>query len=56
VIIVPAGTKHNVINTDEQKDLKLYTIYSPPHHQDGIMRKTKEETINDTEEFNGKTT
>ena len=42
VFIVPAGTWHNVINTGD-KDLKLYTIYSPPNHPDGTIHKTKEE-------------
>lgn len=40
-IVVPAGTKHNVINTSADKPLKLYTLYSPPHHKDGIVHKTK---------------
>lgn len=56
VIIVPTGAKHNIINTSDQENLKLYTIYSPPHHRDGIIRLTKAETENDTEEFAGKTT
>ena len=47
-IIVPAGTKHNVINTSSVKQLKLYTIYSPSHHKDGIIHKTKEEAERDT--------
>lgn len=42
-IVVPAGSKHNVINTSDIEELKLYTIYSPPHHKDGIIRATKEE-------------
>jgi mannose-6-phosphate isomerase-like protein (cupin superfamily) len=41
--IVPAGARHNVINTNEEKELKLYTIYAPPQHKDGIVRHTKEE-------------
>ncbi|MGB9743499.1 MAG: cupin domain-containing protein, partial [Minisyncoccia bacterium] len=40
-IVVPAGAEHNVINTSLTEPLKLYTIYSPPHHKDGIVRKTK---------------
>ena len=39
-VIVPAGTFHNVINTGK-KQLKLYTIYSPPNHPDGTVHKTK---------------
>ena len=55
-VIVPAGAKHNVINTSTSEELKLYTIYSPPHHKDGIVRKTKEEAEANDEEFDGKTT
>jgi len=40
-VIVPAGTYHNVINTSKTKQLKLYTIYSPPNHPDGTVHKTK---------------
>lgn len=56
-IIVPAGARHNIINTSETKELKLYTIYSPAHHQDTIVRATKaeaEDKAND-EEFDGTT-
>jgi mannose-6-phosphate isomerase-like protein (cupin superfamily) len=55
-IIVPAGAKHNIINISDSKELKLYTIYSPPHHKDGIVRATKEEAEANDEEFDGKTT
>ena len=57
-IIVPAGAKHNIINTDAEKLLKLYTIYSPAHHKDGIIRKTRAEAEakENEEEFDGKTT
>ncbi len=56
VILVPAGTKHNIINT-ESDPLKLYTLYMPPHHRDGVVHKTKAEAEADThDEFNGKTT
>ena len=57
-IIVPAGTKHNVINTSNEKMLKFYTIYSPPHHEDGIIRETKQEAEakGNEEEFDGVTT
>lgn len=55
-IVVPAGAQHNVINMSEEESLKLYTIYSPAHHQDGIVRKTKEEAENNEAEFDGKTT
>ncbi len=49
-IIVPAGTKHNVINTSPANHLKLYTVYSPPHHKDGTVHKTKNEAEIDTED------
>jgi mannose-6-phosphate isomerase-like protein (cupin superfamily) len=44
-VIIPAGTWHNVINTSQTDDLKLYTIYSPPNHPDGTIHKTKEEAV-----------
>ena len=56
VIIIPAGAKHNIINTDSSEELKMYTIYAPPHHKDGIVRASKEEAENNEEEFDGKTT
>ena len=55
-VVIPAGAKHNVINISATEDLKLYTIYSPPHHKDGIVRKTKEEAEANDEEFDGNTT
>ena len=56
-IVVPAGTKHNIINTSTDQFLKLYTIYSPPNHQDGKVHKTKEEALADEgEHFDGQTT
>lgn len=55
-IIVPSGSKHNVINTSKTEKLKFYTIYSPAHHKDGIVRKTKKEAEEIEEEFEGKTT
>jgi mannose-6-phosphate isomerase-like protein (cupin superfamily) len=55
-IVVPAGAKHNIINISDSKELKLYTIYSPPHHKDGIVRETKKEAEVNDEEFDGKTT
>ena len=42
-VIVPAGTYHNVINTSKTRQLKLYTLYSPPNHPDGTIHKTKAE-------------
>lgn len=55
-IVVPAGAEHNVINTSSTDDLKLYTIYSPSHHKDGIVRATKEEALANEEDFDGQTT
>ncbi len=49
-IVVPAGTEHNVINTSSTTELKLYTVYSPSHHRDGTIHKTKEEAEADTED------
>ncbi len=42
-VVIPAGTKHNIINTSRSEALKLYTIYSPPEHPDGTIHKTKAE-------------
>jgi mannose-6-phosphate isomerase-like protein (cupin superfamily) len=55
-VIVPSGAKHNVINTSNSKNLKLYTIYSPPEHLDKVVRKTKQEAIAKEEHFDGKPT
>ncbi|MCC7470000.1 MAG: cupin domain-containing protein [Bacteroidetes bacterium] len=55
-IIVPMMAKHNVINTSETEDLKLYTLYSPPHHKDGTVHATKEISMSSEEEFDGMTT
>lgn len=55
-VVIPAGAKHNVINTSATEDLKMYTIYSPPHHKDQIVRKTKAEAEANDQEFDGKTT
>lgn len=52
-IVIPSGTQHNIINTSSTEDLKMYTIYSPAHHKDGITRATKEEALNDGPEFDG---
>ena len=46
-IVVPAGSEHNVTNISTSNDLKLYTIYSPPQHKDGIVHKTKEDAMAD---------
>ena len=53
--LVPAGARHNVLNTDD-KPLQLYTLYGPPNHRDGIIRVTKAEANASAEHFDGKTT
>ncbi len=53
-VVVPAGAKHNIVNTGSAP-LKLYTIYAPPNHQDGIVHHTRAEAEADTEHFDGKT-
>ena len=55
-VVVPAGAQHNVINTLKTDSLKLYTIYSPPLHKEGIVRATKEEAEANPAKFNGVTT
>lgn len=55
-VIIPAGSQHNVINTSDSLPLKMYTLYSPPHHKDGVLRKTKQEAIEHELEFDGGTT
>jgi mannose-6-phosphate isomerase-like protein (cupin superfamily) len=55
-IIVPAGARHNVINTSKRATLRLYTIYSPPEHKDGVVRHTKGEAMAGEEHFDGRTT
>jgi mannose-6-phosphate isomerase-like protein (cupin superfamily) len=42
-VVIPAGTEHNVINTSTTAPLRLYTLYTPPEHPDGIIHATKEE-------------
>lgn len=55
-VIVPAGARHNVVNTSKRANLRLYTIYSPPEHQDGVVRHTKKEATASEEHFDGRTT
>jgi len=54
-VIVPAGTRHNIINTGSVP-LKLYTLYSPPNHRDGVIHHTRADAEKDNEHFEGKTT
>ncbi len=53
-VLVPAGTKHNIINTGSVP-LKLYTIYAPPNHRDGVVHHTREDAESDNEHFDGRT-
>ena len=55
-VVVPAGAQHNIINVSDSAELKLYTIYSPAHHKDGIVRATKAEAVAQEAEFDGQTT
>jgi len=55
-IVVPSGTNHNIVNTSPSDKMKLYTIYSPPNHRDGVVHATKDGAMADEEYFNGKTT
>ena len=54
-VLIPAGTKHNIINSSSDKKMKLYTVYAPPNHRDGVVHKTKSDAEADTEHFDGKT-
>ncbi len=54
-VLVPAGTNHNIVNTGTVP-MKLYTLYSPPNHRDGVIHKTRAEAEKDDEQFDGKTT
>lgn len=54
VVVVPAGARHNLVNTGQQP-LKLFTIYAPPNHRDGVVHRTRAEAEADTEHFDGKT-
>jgi mannose-6-phosphate isomerase-like protein (cupin superfamily) len=53
-VIVPAGARHNIINTGTEP-LKLYTLYAPPNHRDGVVHPTRADAQADTERFDGRT-
>jgi mannose-6-phosphate isomerase-like protein (cupin superfamily) len=42
-IVIPAGARHNIVNTSALDSLRLYTIYSPPEHPDRVVHRTKQE-------------
>lgn len=54
-VLVPAGANHNIINTGAVP-MKLYTLYSPPNHRDGVVHHTRVDAEADKEHFDGKTT
>ena len=55
-VVIPAGTRHNVVNSGSKAPLKLYSLYSPPEHKDGIVHKTKAEADADHDHhFDGRT-
>ena len=53
-VVVPAGARHNIINTGKEP-MKLYTLYAPPNHRDGVVHRTRADAEADTEHFDGKT-
>jgi len=55
-VVVPSGARHNVVNTSSKMNLKLYTMYSPPEHQDKVVRHTKADAAREPEEYDGKPT
>lgn len=55
-VLVPAGTRHNIINTSHDSEMKIYTLYAPPNHTDGTVHATKQDAEVDDEHFDGKTT
>ena len=54
-VLVPAGTQHNIVNTG-RVPLKLYTLYAPPNHKDGVIHHTRADAERDDEHFDGTTT
>jgi mannose-6-phosphate isomerase-like protein (cupin superfamily) len=53
-VLVPAGARHNIINTGD-KPLRLYTLYGPPEHRDGTVHATKADAQRMKEHFDGRT-
>jgi mannose-6-phosphate isomerase-like protein (cupin superfamily) len=52
-VIIPAGTRHNIINTSSAQPMKLYTLYAPPNHKDGTIHVTKADAEANEEHFDG---
>jgi mannose-6-phosphate isomerase-like protein (cupin superfamily) len=55
-VVIPAGTRHNVVNDSGSEELKLYSLYSPPEHRDGTIHPTRADALAHEEHFDGKTT
>lgn len=56
-IVIPQGTRHNIINTSSSESMKLYTVYAPPNHKDGTIHETKANAeADESEHFDGQTT
>ena len=53
-LVIPAGTRHNITNSGD-REMKLYTLYAPPNHRDGVIHATKADAGKDEEHFDGKT-
>jgi mannose-6-phosphate isomerase-like protein (cupin superfamily) len=53
-VLVPAGARHNIVNTGKES-LKLYTLYAPPNHRDGVVHHLRVDADADAEHFDGKT-
>jgi mannose-6-phosphate isomerase-like protein (cupin superfamily) len=53
-VLVPTGARHNIVNTGKEP-LKLYTLYAPPNHRDGVVHHSRADAEADTEHFDGKT-
>lgn len=53
IVVIPGGVEHNIVNTSAERDLKVYTLYSPPEHRDGVVHKTKAEADADDEHYEG---
>lgn len=54
-VVVPAGARHNIVNTGVEP-LKLYTLYAPPNHRDGVVHHSRADAEADTETIDGRTT
>ncbi len=55
VVIIAQGTRHNIVNTSSTEPMKLYTLYAPPDHKDGLVNATKADAIANDIPFDGVT-